>query len=365
MRRFFTDVPERLWRSYRWQIRNRIKSEEELSGFIPLTPEEREGLRKTAGIYPFAVTPYYLSLIDPQDPKDPVRLQVIPRPQEVDPKAQEGAQENPFGEEKLIPGLTHRYPDRVLMSVTSFCASYCRHCMRKRIFAGGERARSIPELIAMIDYVRKHEEVREVILSGGEPLSLPLRKLEFILKSLRKIPHVEVIRIGTRLPVMAPMRFFQKSLLELLERYAPIWVATHFNHPNELTPYAQEAVDNLLRHGIPVFNQTVLLKGVNDDADTLARLFRGLIRMKVKPQYLFHCDPVKGALHFRTSVEKGISIMRSLRGRLSGYAIPTYAVDLPGGGGKVPLDYNYVKGKEGNVYIFESPLGGLVEYEIK
>jgi len=361
MRRFFKEVPESLWRSYRWQVENRLRRAEQVKRFISLTKEEEEGFRRAVSLYPFAVTPYYFSLVDPEDPRDPIRLQVLPRVAEVKEEAQRGALENPFEEGELF---THRYPDRVLFNLGTFCVSYCRHCMRKRTFASGERFRSFEELKKMVDYVKRREEVREVLLSGGEPLAMPLEKLEFLLRELRKVRHLEVIRLGTRLPVMAPMRFFDEKLLDLLERYAPLWIATHFNHPKELTEYAEEAVDKLLRRGIPLFNQTVLLKGVNDEAETLEKLFRGLVRMRVKPQYLFHCDPVKGALHFRTSLEKGVEIMKSLRGRLSGYAIPTYAVDLPGGKGKVPIEYQYLKKKEGSTYAFESPFGGLVEYEM-
>ncbi|NPB06684.1 MAG: KamA family radical SAM protein [Aquificae bacterium] len=364
MRRLFKEVPEHLWRSYRWQVENAVTTKEELKKYLRLTPEEEKAFPTVTRLYPFAVTPYYLSLINPEDPEDPLRRQVVPRVEEVNPRLQRDASENPFNEESSLPGLTHRYPDRVLMVVSNFCVSYCRHCMRKRLFKEGPRSRSYEELKRMIEYVRRRESVREVLISGGEPLALPLEKLEFILKELRSIPHLEVIRIGTRLPVFAPMRFYDERLLALLERYGPIWIATHFNHPNELTPYAEEAVERLLRAGVPVFNQTVLLKGVNDEPEVLERLFRGLIRMKVKPQYLFHCDPVKGVLHFRTSVRKGLEIVRRLRGRLSGYAIPVYALDLPGGKGKVPLEYPYLRRAEGNRYLFESPLGGLVEYEI-
>ena len=364
MRRFFEEVPERLWRSYEWQIKSRIKTLEELKKYIKLLPEEEEGIRRTQGLYPFAITPYYLSLIDPEDPKDPIRLQAIPRVVEVDEKVQSLGEPDALKEEGKIPGLTHRYPDRVLLNVTTFCAVYCRHCMRKRIFSQGERARTKEEIDRMIDYIKKHEEIKDVLISGGEPLSLSLEKLDYILSRLREIKHVEVIRFGTRLPVLAPQRFFNEKLLDILEKHSPIWINTHFNHPREVTEYAEEAVDKLLRRGIPVNNQTVLLKGVNDDPEVMLKLFRKLIRIKVKPQYLFHCDPIKGAVHFRTTVDKGLEIMRYLRGRLSGFGIPTYAVDLPGGKGKVPLLPNYIKKREGNKFWFESFTGEIVEYEI-
>ncbi|WP_461829346.1 KamA family radical SAM protein [Aquifex sp.] len=363
-RRFFENVSEEEWRSYTWQIQNRIKTLEELKKYINLLPEEEEGIRRTRGLYPLAITPYYLSLVNPEDPNDPIRLQAIPRAIEVDEKVQKYGEANPFREEEEIPGLTHRYPDRVLLNVTTFCAVYCRHCMRKRIFSQGERARTKEEIDKFIDYIKKHEEIKDVLISGGEPLSLSYEKLDYLLRRLREIKHVEIIRFGTRLPVLAPQRFFDDKLLDILEKYSPIWINTHFNHPNEITDYSAEAVDRLLRRGIPVNNQTVLLKGVNDDPEVMLRLFRGLLRIKVKPQYLFHCDPVKGAVHFRTSVDKGLEIMRFLRGKLSGFGIPTYAVDLPGGKGKVPLLPNYIKKREGNKFWFESFTGEIVEYEI-
>ncbi|MFN3870457.1 MAG: KamA family radical SAM protein [Aquificaceae bacterium] len=365
MRSFFSHIPKELWRSYQWQIQNRIKTKEELKRFIKLTKEEEEGIDRTLGKYPMAITPYYLSLMDPEDPKDPIRLQAIPRAVEVDERVQAHGEEDPFKEEGEIPGLTHRYPDRVLFTLTSFCAVYCRHCMRKRIFQEGERARTKEEIDQFLDYLRRHEEVKEVLLSGGEPLSVSKEKLQYVLSKIREIPHVEIIRIGTRLPVLAPQRFFDEDLLDLLERYSPIWINTHFNHPKEITQESAEAIEKLLRRGIPVNNQAVLLKGINDDPETMLKLMRSLLRIKVRPVYLFHCDPVKGAVHFRTDIKKGVEIMEYLRGRLSGMGIPTYALDLPGGKGKVPISPNYLLHQEGNKYTFRSPFGGLVEYYVE
>ncbi|WP_448584026.1 KamA family radical SAM protein [Thermocrinis sp.] len=361
---FFRKVPKELWRDYHWQVQNRIKTKEELEKFIKLTREELEGIEKTKGIYPLAITPYYLSLIDPEDPEDPIRLQAIPRAVEVDERIQSYGEPDALREEGDIPGLTHRYPDRVLLQVTTFCAVYCRHCMRKRIFIQGERAINSEQLKSMLDYIKSHPEVREVLLSGGDPLTLSPEKLDLILSEIRKITHVEIIRIGTRLPVLAPQRFFDPKILDILEKYSPIWISTHFNHPKEITPEAQEAVENLLRRGIPVLNQTVLLKGVNDSPEVMLELMRKLIRIKVKPQYLFHCDPIKGTIHFRTSLEKGLEIMRYLRGRISGYAIPTYAVDLPEGKGKVPLLPEYLIESNGTKHTFLSWDGQQVEYDI-
>ncbi|MFN3599405.1 MAG: KamA family radical SAM protein [Aquificaceae bacterium] len=365
MRSFFAYIPKELWRSYQWQIQNRIKTKEELKRFINLMKEEEEGIDKTAGKYPMAITPYYLSLIDPKDPKDPIRLQAIPRAVEVDERIQTHGEEDPFREEGETPGLTHRYPDRVLFTLTSFCAVYCRHCMRKRIFQEGERVRTKEEIDQFLDYLRGHEEVREVLLSGGEPLSVSKEKLQYVLSKIREIPHVEIIRIGTRLPVLAPQRFFDEDLLDLLEKHSPIWINTHFNHPKEITQESAEAIEKLLRRGIPVNNQTVLLKGINDNPETMLELMRGLLRIKVRPVYLFHCDPIKGAIHFRTSIEKGIEIMEYLRGRIGGMGIPTYALDLPGGKGKVPISPNYLIHQKGSEYIFRSPFGDKVEYYVE
>ena len=365
MRSFFRDVPDTLWRSYRWQVQNRIKTLEEVSSLLDLTPEEIEGIKRTRGLYSFAITPYYFSLIDPEDPRDPIRLQCIPRVQEVDDSCQVGGEENPFNEERYVEGLTHRYPDRVLLNLTTFCPVYCRHCMRKRIFKEGERAVSKDQILAFFEYISGRREVREVILSGGEPLSLSEDKLEFILKGLRSIRHVEIIRINTRMPVLAPQRFFEPSLVRLLERYSPLWINTHFNHPKEITPESEEAIDTLLRAGIPVNNQAVLLKGVNDNEETIKALVEGLIRIKVNPVYLFFCDPVKGAMHFRTEIGRGTEIIRYLFGRVSGYAIPMYVVDLPGGRGKVPLMPSFVASGNGEGFTFEAPLGGVVNYGLE
>lgn len=364
MRYLFKDIPEELWRDYRWQIQNRIKDPQTLGKYLKLIPEEIEGFKKTSGKYPFAITPYYLSLINPEDPNDPIRLQAIPRSLEMDPVIQKDGDPNPFKEETLIPGLTHRYPDRVLMSVTTFCPVYCRHCMRKRIFEQGERSRTQSEILEMISYIKRTPSVREVILSGGEPFSISTEKLEFILRELRQIKHVEIIRIGTRMPVLAPQRFLDREVLDVLEKFQPIWISTHFNHPNEISDLSEEAVENILQTGTPVLNQTVLLKGVNDDPETILKLMRKLTAMKVKPQYLFHCDPVKGAMHFRTTLEKGLEIITYLRGKIGGYGIPTYAVDLPGGKGKVPILPEYFRKISENTYSFMTFTGDEVLYSI-
>jgi len=354
----------REWLSYSYQIRNRVRDRDALRAFLRLSPEEERGIERAGKLYPMAVTPYYLSLMDPEDPEDPVRRQAVPREEEVDERIQSSGEADPFNEEGEIPGLTHRYPDRALFVLTGFCAVYCRHCMRKRILTEDEGSRREGEIERMVRYVAEREEIREVLISGGDPLTLSNERLEYVLRRLREVKHVEIIRLCTRLPVTAPQRLLDDRLLDLLERYAPVWVSTHFNHPREVTELSEMAVDRLLRRGIPVLNQTVLLRGVNDSPETMLSLMRALLRIKVKPQYLFHCDPVRGVMHFRTTVDRGLQIMEYLRGRLSGMGIPTYALDLPGGKGKVPLLPDYILDRRGNTFLFRSPDGKAVEYTV-
>ncbi len=361
----FKGVRKEEWDDYRWQIRNRIKDPVKVAQYFGVEGEELEKIKKVADKYTFGVTPYYLMLADPQDPEDPIRKQILPSVEEIDPFIQKDGEDNPFREEEYIKGLTHRYEDRALMVVTTSCAVYCRHCMRKRIFKEGERAFTKKEIDGMIEYIKEHEEIKDVLISGGDPFMLDNEKIEYILSRLREIKHVEIIRFGTRLPVLLPQRFYDKELLSILERYSPIWINTHFNHPKEITEDSERAIINLLKHGVPVNNQTVLLKGINDDPEVMLELFRGLLRIRVKPQYLFHCDPVKGVMHFRTTLEKGMEIMKYLRGRISGMGIPTYAVDLPGGKGKVPVLPKYFKEISENTYIFEGIDGSTVEYRIE
>jgi len=341
------------WNDWRWQLQNRITTLEELSKYIELTEEEIEFFDAVAEEYPFAVTPYYLSLIkDPKDKKDPIRLQIVPSPLEIDEKAQENSHPNALNEETFIKGLTHRYEDRVLISVTSYCGVYCRHCMRKRIFKEGTHATPKELLDVYFDYIKSHKNVKDVLISGGDPLTLDNERLKYILDNLSSIEHLEVIRIGSRVPVTLPQRLYDEELLDILSKYDKLWINTHFNHPNEITEDAKVAIRNLLKAGVPVNNQAVLLKDVNDDKETMLELMRKLLTIKVKPQYLFHCDPITGTIHFRTSIEKGLEIMDYMRGRLSGFGIPTYAIDLPSGKGKVPLVPSYFKKLENGLYEF-------------
>jgi lysine 2,3-aminomutase len=323
------DVPESRWNDWRWQSQNAIRSVRQLRNLLPFTAAELEAIGQLETQYKLAIPPYYFSLINPNDRNDPIRLQSVTSPLEM----QSGYElEDPLEEDKdsPVPGLTHRYPDRVLLVTTHVCTMYCRFCTRKRatLVRGGWDAVSRNDE-RMIEYVRDHEEIRDVIVSGGDPLTLPPAKLRFFLEQLAAIAHVDVIRIGTRVPVTLPQKLFDAELIELLASAGKVWIQTHFNHPREITPEAARVCLALLRAGMPVNNHTVLLKGVNDSLETMRRLMRALLRIKVRPYYLFHCDPVTGAGHFRTSVWKGLEIMEGLRGHMSGLGIPTYVVDSP------------------------------------
>jgi lysine 2,3-aminomutase len=340
-RRLFCTTPAEHWDDWRWQFRNRITTVEALSKYVRLIPQERSQLRLVSIKYPLAITPYYLSLMNPDDPTDPIRRQSIPAPEELS-MAFVGM-EDPLseGEHSVVPGLVHRYPDRVLMVLTDICPMLCRHCTRKREWRHGGWVRTPQEIEAMLGYIRNHREVRDVIVSGGDPLTLSTQRLEEVLAGIRSISHVEIIRIGTRVPVVMPQRI-DDELCNMLSKYGPIWLNTHFNHPRELTPDAARACDRLVRAGVPVNNQSVLLKGVNDSVATQLKLCQGLLKIKVRPYYLFQCDDVQGTEHFWTPVETGINIIQGMRGFTSGLAVPTYVIDLPNGGGKIPVQPDYI-----------------------
>ena len=352
------------WNDWRWQLRNRIKTPEGLKSYFKnLTEDELKGLELTAGQFPIATTPYYLSLADREDPNCPIRRQIVPTYSEIDPRVQVSCDPNALNEEERIPHLTHRYPDRVLITLTTMCPVYCRHCMRKRKVGKPERAITEEEFKPIWDYVKRNTQIREILISGGDPLVLSNEKLFHYIRKLREIDHIEVIRIGTRTPVILPQRFYDDELLRFLEEISPVWVVTHFNHPKEVTEEVKTAVRNIRKTGNPVLNQTVLLKGINDNPRTMEELFRKLISIGVKPYYLFHCDPIYGVVHFRTPIEVGLKIMSHLRGRVSGLAQPIYALDLPNGKGKVVLSPQYLVKKEGKVHYFRSYEGEIVPYE--
>jgi lysine 2,3-aminomutase len=357
------DVLDKQWDDWRWQSQNAIRSVRQLRNLLPFSPDELEAIGALEAEYKLAIPPYYFSLIDCDDPRDPIRLQSVTSPLEADSSYE---LEDPLEEDKdsPVPGITHRYPDRVLMVTTHVCTMYCRFCTRKRatMVRGGWDAISRDDE-RMIDYVRSHPEVRDVIVSGGDPLTLPYGKLKFFLHSLRDIPHVDVIRIGTRVPTTLPQKLFDPELVDILASAEKVWIQTHFNHPREITPEVARVCKTLLRHGMPLNNHAVLLKGVNDDLETMRRLMRAMLRVKVRPYYLFHCDPVTGAGHFRTSVWKGLELMEGLRGHMSGLAIPTYVVDSPHGGGKIPLMPNYLVSASDDCVILRNYEGMLVRYQ--
>jgi lysine 2,3-aminomutase len=337
----------------------------ELRNLLPFTPEELEAIGALEAQYKLAIPPYYFSLINPDDPNDPIRLQSVTSPLEM--RNDSGYElEDPLEEDEdaPVPGLTHRYPDRALLVTTHICTMYCRFCTRKRatMVRGGWDAVSRNDE-RMIEYIRDHREIRDVIVSGGDPLTLPVAKLRFFLDSLAAIPHVDVIRIGTRVPVTLPQKLYDRDLIKLLGSTDKVWIQTHFNHPREVTPEAAKVCKALLRAGMPVNNHTVLLKGVNDSLETMRQLMRALLRIKVRPYYLFHCDPVIGAGHFRTSVWKGLEIMEGLRGHMSGLGIPTYVVDSPHGGGKIPLMPNYLVSASDDAVILRNYEGMIVRYQ--
>ncbi len=348
-------------RDWRWQLSRSIRTVEELASRCSLTEGERKWFARTSeGALPFSVTPYYFGLIDLSDPLDPIRRQCIPT--NAEHTKERGQLFDPLGEEKfeVAPHLVRRYPDRALLLVTDRCATYCRHCTRRRHVGRGGRP-SIRELRPAFRWLEDHREVDEVLISGGDPLVADTDWVDRLLRELRRIGHLGVLRVGTRVPVTLPMRV-DAALCDVLRRHQPVIVTTHFNHPREMTSRAREACERLVDAGIPVANQAVLLRGVNDSARLQAALGRALLRARVRPYYLMQTDSAQGTSHFRTSVESGLRIMAELRRVLSGLAVPTYVLDLPGGAGKVPLTSSAVEGREGDDVILRSPTGVLVRY---
>ncbi len=359
--RFLGLITNDSWNDWKWQFRNRITTIEELAKFIPLSATEQAQLKLVTTKYPLSITPYYLSLIDPCNSSDPIRKQAIPSFEEIT-CANMGV-EDPLEEKRdsVAPGLVHRYPDRVLMVLTDICPMFCRHCTRKREWRNGGWVRTSTQIETMLDYIRRHKVVRDVIISGGDPLTLSTRHLDDIISRIRGIRHVEIIRIGTRFPVVLPQRI-DEELCAMLSKYSPIWLNTHFNHVREITPEAARACDLLVRSGVPVNNQSVLLRGVNDSVEAQTKLCHGLLKIKVRPYYLFQCDEVQGTEHLRTPVETGIKIIKGMRGHTSGLAIPNFVIDLPGGGGKVPIQPNYVLSQTREELILRNYEGHLFNY---
>ncbi len=357
----YADVPDEKWNDWRWQLSHRLNTVEEIEKTFPLTNSEKKALN-SSGLFRVDVTPYFISLIDPDDPDDPVRKQIIPTDAEMVPFT--AMMEDSLAEDRHspVPGLVHRYPDRVLMLVTTQCASYCRYCTRSRIVGDPGQTFSRQEFEAQLEYLKRTPQVRDVLLSGGDPLVLAPKILEEILTRLREIPHIEIVRIGSRVPVFLPMRITQE-LCDMLAKFHPLWLNIHVNHPNEITRELADACDRMTRAGIPLGNQSVLLAGINDCVHIQRELVQKLTRIRVRPYYLYQCDLVEGAGHFRTPVAKGVEIIEGLRGHTSGYAVPQFIVDAPGGGGKIPVMPNYQISASDHKVILRNYEGYVTTYE--
>ncbi|MFA6816660.1 MAG: KamA family radical SAM protein [Lentisphaeria bacterium] len=355
---FFPSVSNREWNDYHWQLKNRITTLEEIKKYLVLTEEERIALEDNGSRFPFAITPYYLSLLDLKDPDSELRKTVIPTINES--MKSKGEAEDPLNEDGTspVPGICHRYPDRVLFLTTSFCSTYCRYCTRSRM-VGGHSQKMENQWANAIDYIRRTPQIRDVIISGGDPLTLCDNKIDYLLREITSIDHVEMVRIGSKVPMVLPQRI-TPSLLRIFKRYKPLFLSIHCTHPDELTKESAKACNDIADAGVVMGSQTVLLKGVNDKVETLTALFQGLLKVRVKPYYLFQCDPIIGSSHFRTTIEKGKSLIFGIRGFTSGYAVPQYVIDTPGGGGKVPIlpkyemkqdeEYLYLKNYENKIF---------------
>ena len=337
----FPNVTDEEWNDWKWQVRNRIETLDELKKYVSLTAEEEEGVKQTLKTLRMAITPYYLSLINPDDPHDPIRRQCIPTGLETHQSGADLLDPLHEDEDSPAPGLTHRYPDRVLFLITDMCSMYCRHCTRRRFAGQTDNECSTDRIEKALEYIEKTECVRDVLLSGGDALMVSDKRLEYIISRLRQIPHVEIVRLGTRTPVVCPQRV-TPELCAMLKKYHPIWINTHFNHPNEVTAESKRACEMLADAGIPLGNQSVLLRGVNDCVHVMKHLVHELVKIRVRPYYIYQCDLSMGLEHFRTPVSKGIEIIEGLRGHTSGYCVPTFVVDAPGGGGKTPVMPQYV-----------------------
>ena len=361
-RSIFRDVSDEKWNNWRWQVQNNVTSAEELKKYLPISEEEEKSLSKCIEKFRMAVTPYYLSLIDPNDKLDPVRLQAIPTEEEL--VFSTADIDDPLHEDTDSPveGITHRYPDRVLFLITNHCSMYCRHCTRRRFAGQADSSVSSEKIEKGIEYIRNTKTVRDVLLSGGDALLVSDSMLEDIIKEIRAIPHVEIIRMGSRTPVVLPQRI-TPELCEMLKKYHPIFFNTHFNHPQEVTTEAKQACELLANAGIPLGNQSVLLRGVNDSLPVMKKLVHELVKMRVRPYYIYVCDLSMGLEKYRTPVSKGIEIIEGLRGHTSGFAVPQFVVDAPGGGGKIPVNPNYIISQSHNKVILRNYEGVITTYE--
>jgi lysine 2,3-aminomutase len=361
-RGFWSQVPDADWHNWRWQLQHRITTVEQLQALMPtLTREEYAGAMLANHKLAMAVTPYFFNLIDPADENCPIRWQVIPRIEETRTAAWEMS--DPCGEDSHspVPGLVHRYPDRVLFLVTDRCAAYCRYCTRSRLVSNATGYDFHPQFDQQIDYIRKNTAIRDVLLSGGDPLLFSDERLEELLRRLREIPHLEFLRIGTRIPIFLPQRI-TPQLCAMLKKYHPLFISIHSNHPRELTTEVRDALGRLADAGIPLGNQSVLLRNVNDDPIVMKAQMQKLLMCRVKPYYLYQCDLISGSAHLRASVRKGLEIMEQLRGHTTGYAIPQYVIDAPGGGGKVPVNPDYILSRNDDRVVIRNYEGKVFEY---
>lgn len=360
----WSDVPAEDWNNWKWQLKNRLTKLEHLENYLELDSDERAGCLFADKKLALAITPYFFNLINPEDPNDPVRRQVIPRAGETQVAPEELL--DPVGEEnsKAVDGVIHRYPDRVLFLVTDRCAAYCRYCTRSRLVSNAQDYNFHPEFESGLQYIREHPEIRDVLLSGGDPLLLSDKKLDYLLGELRAIPHVEFIRIGSRIPVFLPQRI-TPELCEIFKKHGPIWMSIHVNHPNECTHDLRDACERLAFAGVPLGNQSVLLKKVNNDSAVLQSLIHRLLMMRVRPYYLYQCDLITGSAHLRTDPREGIELIRALRGHTTGYAIPQFVIDAPGGGGKIPLNPDYVETINDDELVLRNFQGDTYRYPLK
>jgi lysine 2,3-aminomutase len=360
-RRFFPNISDKQWNDWHWQINNRIRTSLQLHNFLTLSVEEQAALDSFRAKLPIGITPYYMSLLSLDDATSPLRRCVIPTIHEFISTPEEA--DDPLGEEHQspVPGLVHRYPDRVLLLALDFCSTYCRYCTRSRVVGHGSLHPTRARLEKAFDYIRVNPQIRDVLISGGDPLTMSDERLNWILTNLRNIPHVEIVRIGTKVPAVLPQRI-TPQLVRMLRRHHPLLMSLHFTHPDECTPEAYKACSMLADAGIPLGSQTVLLSGINDRVETMRDLVHNLLKMRVRPYYLYQCDPISGSSHFRTTVEKGLEVIRGLRGFTSGYAVPTYVIDAPGGGGKIPLMPDYTVGRDGNELVLRNYRGEIFRY---
>ncbi len=360
--RSFPEASEAQWNDWTWQLRQRIRDLPALEAALKLAPQERGAVERIGGRLPVGITPYYASLMDPEDPEEAIRRTMVPVGAEL--LRTPGEADDPLGEDadSPVPGLVHRYPDRVLFLVTNFCATYCRYCTRARMVGHtGEYHFNTAQYEQALAYIASHPEVRDVLLSGGDPLTMGDARLDWLLTRLRAIPHVEFLRIGTKVPVVLPQRI-TPELVRMLRRHHPLWMSIHFMHPAELTPEVRQACERLADAGIPTGSQTVLVRGVNDDVETMKQLVHGLLRIRVRPYYVYQCDPISGSGHLRTPIERGLEIMAGLRGYTTGYACPTFVVDAPGGGGKIALLPDALVGRDGDWVLLRNWEGKISRY---